>query len=103
MFIEVKLNESYEESHNRRSYNSSIKGQLELKWRAVTLLAANKGNLNRGARCIVENHSISDFYQPNPNDQISAVQTLARIYVPANPAAFDSIKGLGESRGGAVG
>ena len=37
IFIEAKFNETYLESCKKKKYNSTIKGQLELRWRAVSL------------------------------------------------------------------
>jgi len=42
IMIEVKLNQSYEASCATAHYNSTIRGQLELKWRLMTILKSNK-------------------------------------------------------------
>ena len=66
VFIEVKLNQSYERSCNAGGgYNSSIKGQLELKWRARIADEIDVQPPGFGGRYIVENEPVINFYQAN--------------------------------------
>lgn len=68
VFFEAKLNQSYRQSCSPgASYNSSIKGQLELKWRAMTLFATPQRGIweVRGVRYLVENNEMITFYQAN--------------------------------------
>jgi hypothetical protein len=62
IFYEAKFNETYRRSCKGHSYNSTIQGQLELKWRVVTLF--KQGSVQRSKRvdCIEETDEFSRYY-----------------------------------------
>jgi hypothetical protein len=62
-FIEVKLNESYAKSCRRRSYNSTIRGQLELKWRMTQLHKPEFHQFYKGKRYIKESPAFKTDYE----------------------------------------
>ena len=61
LFIEVKSNESYAKSCRGNSYNSTIRGQLELKWR-MTQLHHSKCHHHNGNRYIKESSEFKAVY-----------------------------------------
>jgi hypothetical protein len=77
ILIEVKLNESYEQSCNpAASYNSTIRGQLELKWRLMRLFTSNNIEEDRyGVRSIVENSTMIDCYKDRDRKYANVINT----------------------------
>lgn len=59
VFYEAKLNESYCESCKGAAYNSSIQGQLELKWRMVSSFATQVDAQSDGVQ---ESEELARFY-----------------------------------------
>lgn len=75
-FYEAKLNETYRKSCNGKSYNSTIQGQLELKWRLLRLFQQGSFQTDKGKKYVVEtpafaNYYASDdpFYSPTPKKE----------------------------------
>lgn len=62
IFYEAKLNETYQRSCKGQSYNSTIQGQLELKWRLVTLYHQGSIETHKGTEFIEEKEEFSTFY-----------------------------------------
>jgi len=83
LLIEVKANETYEESYNpdqeyKKGYNSTIKGQFELRWRMKEILlnkcfCDNKLTpYTKGKKYLREIESVRDFYvedKDQPHDR----------------------------------
>jgi hypothetical protein len=72
-FYEAKLNETYRQSCRHKSYNSTIQGQLELKWRLLNLFHQGSFQTEKGKRYVVETQAFATFYasqdtfySPNP-------------------------------------
>lgn len=68
IFIESKFNESYEESCKNTNYNSTIKGQLELRWRGISLYKEQKEKavVNiRGICYLIETPKYRKYYFKN--------------------------------------
>lgn len=63
ILIEVKADESYAESCKKKKYNSTIKGQLELRWRMINLLFEEKTREKDGKHYIYETHDLKKKYQ----------------------------------------
>jgi len=71
IMIEVKPNQTYEESCAPTArYNSTIQGQLELKWRLMKLFTANPLYEAMGVKYVVENNAMITYYRGR--DQIYA-------------------------------
>jgi hypothetical protein len=67
LFVETKLNESYEKSCGGASYNSTIRGQLELRWR-MTHLHRTKCHRNYdGTLYIQETLAFKELYKGADN------------------------------------
>jgi hypothetical protein len=64
IFYEAKLDEKYQESCRGRSYNSTIQGQLELKWRLLTLYL-QKIQTDPKVECVEESAEYATFYSEN--------------------------------------
>lgn len=62
IFIEGKFNETYLKSC-KNNYNSSIQGQLELRWRAVSLYKNGSIKEENGIRRLIETKEYKDFYK----------------------------------------
>jgi len=72
-FYEAKFNETYRQSCNGNSYNSTIQGQLELKWRLLNLFHQGSFQIDKDKKYVVETQAFADyyasddrFYSPNP-------------------------------------
>lgn len=68
VLIEVKFNETYSESCRNlvsRSYNSTIKGQLELRWRLCHLVAIKAFESHEGTEYIRETPELKKYYEKN--------------------------------------
>lgn len=70
IFVEGKFNETYQKSCEGKSYNSTIKGQLELRWRAVSLFKMDKvkGIITpgkNGVEYLRETEEYREFYKGN--------------------------------------
>lgn len=64
IFLEVKANESYVASCNRTySYNSTIRGQLELRWRMTELHRSNCHQTYNGDTYLQETMEFKNVYQ----------------------------------------
>jgi hypothetical protein len=67
IFIESKINETYVKScQNKNRYNSTIRGQLELRWRVISLYKLHFEEaiqLHRGIQYLREIESYRTFYQ----------------------------------------
>ncbi len=63
ILIEVKADESYAESCKKKKYNSTIKGQLELRWRMINLLFKEKTREKDGKHYIYETPDLKKTYQ----------------------------------------
>jgi len=63
VFLETKLNESYAASCRRSSYNSTIRGQLELRWRMTELHRSERYRDYGGTRYIQETPEFKAIYQ----------------------------------------
>ncbi len=63
LFIEVKLSETYEEGCSKKKYNSTIQGQLELKWRLTKLHGSKSHQLHNGKTYIIETSEFKGIYQ----------------------------------------
>jgi hypothetical protein len=62
VFYEAKLNETYLQSCSGQSYNSTIQGQLELKWRLLNLYKSGEIKTDGDHRCIVESAEYASHY-----------------------------------------
>jgi hypothetical protein len=62
IFYEAKINETYQQSCKGVSYNSTIQGQLELKWRVVTLYHQGSVQTYKGTKYIEETDEFRAFY-----------------------------------------
>jgi hypothetical protein len=74
ILIEVKLNHSYQASCEMPAYNSTIRGQLELKWRLMKLFTSDQIKPENNVRYVVENDDMihcykhhDPMYPPNVN------------------------------------
>ena len=87
ILIEVKADESYAESCKKPKYNSTIKGQLELRWRMKELLL-NKcfcdgiTPYTKGNKYLRENELMRNFYTGNNNQPHDDFYTKNRIDSP---------------------
>jgi hypothetical protein len=64
IMIEVKLNQTWQQScRATASYNSTIRGQLELKWRLMTLYKSGRFTDILGVRYIVENDGLIEGFR----------------------------------------
>jgi hypothetical protein len=97
VFLETKLNESYEASCRRSDYNSTIRGQLELRWRLTELHRSGGHRIHGGTTYIQETANFRAIYQegdaafyghdrrrsegvPRPPDALRAKGLLLRYY-----------------------
>jgi hypothetical protein len=62
LFLETKLNESYTASCQKPSYNSSIRGQLELRWRMTELHRSKCHQVYGNTRYIQETADFKKVY-----------------------------------------
>lgn len=60
--MEGKVNETYKQSCRNTTYASTIKGQLELKWRLISLYFANECRTHNNQTYIIENEDYRDCY-----------------------------------------
>lgn len=63
LFVETKLNESYATSCRGASYNSTIRGQLELRWRMTQLHRMKSHRDYKGTRYIQETPQFKEIYK----------------------------------------
>jgi hypothetical protein len=63
LFLETKLNESYLTSCGGASYNSTIRGQLELRWRMTQLHRSKCHQVYKGKTYIQENAEFKATYK----------------------------------------
>lgn len=63
MLIEGKFNETYSESCKKEKYNSTIQGQLELRWRAVSLYKNGSIKEVNGVPYLIEAEEYRGFYK----------------------------------------
>lgn len=78
-FYEAKFNETYRGSCKGKSYNSTIQGQLELKWRLLALFHQGAFQTHNGTKYVVETPAFAAeyakddrFYTPNPLKQAAS-------------------------------
>jgi hypothetical protein len=62
IFIEAKFNETYIKSCNGKNYNSTIKGQIELKLRFANQVYHKN---DKYKNYVIENNLLRDFYKAN--------------------------------------
>lgn len=62
IFIEIKANETYEQSFKNESYNSTLKGQLELKWRLVSSYFSDREFILDRSVYLHEDKELKEFY-----------------------------------------
>jgi len=81
ILYEAKINETYQRSCKARSYNSTIRGQLELRWRLVTLYQQGNVQTRKGVKYILEidefkaTYSDKDpFYDPSAEPEDLAAE-----------------------------
>lgn len=65
LFYEAKLNETYEQSCKGSSYNSTIQGQLELKWRLLSLFKSDSIKTYNGVEYVEETDQYAAYYENN--------------------------------------
>jgi len=95
IMVEVKLNQSYEEScRPSASYNSSIRGQLELKWRLMTLFKALPPVEIFGTGYVVENDELIGRYMDR-DGKYSAVVDVGRLGLEGR-RRLRLVEGVGE-------
>lgn len=63
LFVETKLNESYAGSCGGASYNSTIRGQLELRWRMAHLHRTKCHQVYQGTPYIQETSEFKEVYK----------------------------------------
>ncbi|WP_291167816.1 hypothetical protein [Gimesia sp.] len=63
LFLEVKLNETYEKSCRGKSYNSTLQGQLELKWRFALLYINRSFTTHNNVKYLQETPVFRNFYK----------------------------------------
>jgi hypothetical protein len=63
LFVETKLNESYRASCGGTSYNSTIRGQLELRWRMTQLHRTKCHQVYNGTPYIQETAEFKEIYE----------------------------------------
>lgn len=63
VFLETKLNESFITSCGGASYNSTIRGQLELRWRMTELHRSKSHQVYKGTTYIQENAGFKAIYK----------------------------------------
>jgi len=63
ILIEAKADETYAKSCKKKKYNSTIKGQLELRWRMINLLFKDKTREKDGKHYIYETPDLKKTYQ----------------------------------------
>ncbi len=63
VFIEVNLNETYQKSCRGKDYNSTIRGQLELKWRMTELHRSKSHRVHKSINYIIESPAFKAIYQ----------------------------------------
>ncbi|MDB5350153.1 MAG: hypothetical protein JWN86_1400 [Planctomycetota bacterium] len=63
VFLETKLNESYEASCRKSDYNSTIQGQLELRWRLTELHRSRRHRVHGGTTYIQETADFRAVYE----------------------------------------
>ena len=62
IFVEVKANETYSESFKNESYNSTLKGQLELKWRLVSSYFSERVSALNKTEYVHEDKALKEYY-----------------------------------------
>ena len=62
VFVEGKLNESYNESCKSSNYGSSIRGQIELKYRMI-YAELQRQKIDQNSELIIESQVIADLYK----------------------------------------
>ncbi len=63
LFIETKFNETYRQSCQKRRYNSTIQGQLELRWRLTHLHFTKSHKIYNKQNYLVETHAFKNAYR----------------------------------------
>lgn len=83
---EAKLNETYCKSCQGKSYNSTIQGQLELKWRLLALFHQGAFQTHKGKKYVVETPAFVQeyakddrFYAPKPPKQASGLGAFRHL------------------------
>lgn len=61
-FYEAKFNDTYQQSCNGKAYNSTIQGQLELKWRLLNLFHQGSFHTDKDKKYVVETPAFAAFY-----------------------------------------
>jgi hypothetical protein len=79
ILIEVKLNQTWKQScRPTASYNSTIRGQLELKWRLMSLYKSCDPTVIFGIRYVVENDMLIERYMER-DDKYADVKDILRL------------------------
>lgn len=95
IMVEVKLNQSYEESCRPSArYNSTIQGQLELKWRLMTLFRAGPPTEILGVNYIVETDELIRRYMAR-DGKYSGVVDVGRLGLEGR-RRLRLVEGVGE-------
>ena len=86
IFLEGKIGESFGQSCRKASYNSTIQGQLELRWRVVSLFKAGSIRQHEGAEYVCETEGYRDkykgkdpFYDPTERDDGEVLSNNRRL------------------------
>ncbi len=100
VFYEAKLNEKYLKSCEGKAYNSTIQGQLELKWRLLALVQQGAFQTIKNKKYVVESQAFASeypkdkFYSPSAKKKSGyaafrhlrfhgGVETILTNYIPA--------------------
>lgn len=95
VMVEVKLNQSYGEScRSSARYNSTIRGQLELKWRLMKLFKSLPPVEILGTRYVVENNELIRRYMDH-DGKYSAVVDAGRLGLEGR-RRLRLVEGVGE-------
>jgi hypothetical protein len=79
IMVEVKLNQTWKQScRATATYNSTIRGQLELKWRLMNLYKSGNFTEILGVRYVVENDTLIRSYKAL-DGKYSGVSDLSRL------------------------
>ena len=96
IMIEVKLNESYQHSCQAPAYNSTIRGQVELKWRAMRLyFVGGIIETNQRVRYLVETDDLIQFYR-NRDGMYTGVHNLADLHPTQGARRLRLVEGVGQ-------
>jgi hypothetical protein len=95
VLMEVKLNQSYRAACSpTASYNSTIRGQLELKWRLMRLFKAGQIVTDDGVQYVAECDPMLAFYRDK--DRIYSRSAVGGPLVLGNRRRLRLVQGVGE-------